>query len=900
MSKHLVSGIQPDRLPAAIAEIMDNLDDLIWSLRLPDLIPIYFNQTATQVYGASCQGLLEDPWCWLEGVAAADRGKVRDAIAKAQVHNSCLVNYHVVTDGCVHYYSARLKVFRDTDGCPMRLDAIATLFGEIGDPHKLESFDSKFRHKETEAIFLQGESRYSDLVEQQRDLILRSLPDTTITFANDALCDILNCELEEIIGRKWIDFADLNALGDLLDSVVALSLQNSSFIVVNRDLRPNGQSGWLQWIKQGVFDQQGQLIEIQSVGRDITALKQSELALKQLNQELEQRIEQRTGELKLSEERNSAILHALPDLLLLLKPDGTCVQCITPSITNQNLFIPIKHHISEVLSPETLESQLKLYAKAIATGESQTYEHKVIKFGKPFYEEVRISPYRDDELLVIVRDITARKQAEERLVKSDAHLKTAQRIGKLGSWEYDIQTDKATWSEEVFRIFGRDPVMSEPSYLELKNYIHPEDFAYFDQTVKNAVQNCLPYDVDYRICHGDGTLTYVSVKAEIICDATGQPVQIVGTVLDISDRKLAELELLRSRDLRESLFNESTDALFLVDPQTLLTTDCNLPAVALFEAEDKSHLIGIEGHILQRYQFSPEELQEIVIDVNKYGFWSREVEYITLKGKHFWGNLAVKVIEIAGKSINLVRVTDISDRKRFETQILKTSQQLESTNHELESFCYSVSHDLRAPLRHINGFVNALRQQINQQNSIGDPKIIHYLEIIDQSSQKMGQLIDGLLSLSRYGRRPLEFQQLKVRDLVDAALEIISADPSFNTNVQFEIDELPELVGDPTLLEQVFRNLISNAIKFSRNHPQPCVSITSLPDRTVIIKDNGVGFQMEYADKLFGAFQRLHNERDFEGTGIGLAIVQRIVQRHHGKVWAESQPNQGAAFFIQI
>ena len=764
MSKHQVSGVQTDRLPMAIAEIMDNLDDLIWALALPDLMPIYFNRAAMQIYGDRCQEP-KDLWCWLEVVVAADQAKVREAIQKAQVSGSCLVNYRVVIDGCVHYYSARLKVFRDTDGCPMRLDAIATLCKE---------FDDQLQ-EETPA-----------------------------------------------------------------------------------------------------------------------------LAIKQLNQELELRVEQRTIELKLSEERKSAILHSLPDLLLLLKPDGTCVQCITPSLANQNLFVPIKDHISEVLAPETLKSQLKLYAKAIATGESQIYEHKVIKFGKPYYEEVRISPYCDDELLVIVRDITAKKLAEERLVKSDAHLKAAQRISKLGSWEYEPSTGNLIWSEEVYRIYGLDSQLPPPSYDQLQQYIHPEDWQHFDQTVRNAILAGQSYDLEHRIVHADGALLYVLARGEIIFDADGNLTHIIGTAMDVTDRKLAELELVRSRDLREGLFNESTDALFLVNSQTLLTTDCNLPAVTLFEAEDKSQLIGIEGHILQRYQFSPEELQEIVIDVNNHGFWNREVEYVTLKGKRFWGNLAVKVIEIASNSINLVRVSDISDRKHFESQILKTSQQLESTNHELESFCYSVSHDLRAPLRHINGFVNALRQQINKQDAIDDPKIIHYLEVIDQSSQKMGQLIDGLLSLSRYGRRSLEFRQLKVRNLVDAAIEIVCGDSDCLANVQFEIGELPDVVGDPTLLEQVFRNLISNAIKFSRNHSQPRVSITSLPDRTVMIKDNGVGFQMEYADKLFGAFQRLHSERDFEGTGIGLAIVQRIVQRHHGKVWAESQPNQGATFFIQI
>jgi signal transduction histidine kinase len=176
----------------------------------------------------------------------------------------------------------------------------------------------------------------------------------------------------------------------------------------------------------------------------------------------------------------------------------------------------------------------------------------------------------------------------------------------------------------------------------------------------------------------------------------------------------------------------------------------------------------------------------------------------------------------------------------------------------------------------------------------------HYLEVVAASSKKMGDLIDGLLTLSRYGRKSLESKPLSIRELVNEAIEIIQIDPSHNLLVEFAIGDLPMAIGDRTLLQQVFRNLIGNAVKFSRNHPHPIIEIDSLPDGTIRIKDNGVGFQMEYADKLFGAFQRLHNEKEFEGTGIGLAIVQRIIQRHGGSIWAEGYPERGATFFLKI
>jgi light-regulated signal transduction histidine kinase (bacteriophytochrome) len=254
-----------------------------------------------------------------------------------------------------------------------------------------------------------------------------------------------------------------------------------------------------------------------------------------------------------------------------------------------------------------------------------------------------------------------------------------------------------------------------------------------------------------------------------------------------------------------------------------------------------------------------------------------------------------------GKDELLVIVRDISDRKLAEAKILETAHQLANTNRELETFSYSVSHDLRAPLRHMNGFVNALQLQLQKHHQVlNDPKVAHYLQVIENSSQKMGNLIDGLLTLSRYGRRPLESKQVSIRELVDEAIEIIQSDPHHNPLVKFTIADLPIKYGDRTLLQQVFYNLISNAVKFSRNQSDPHIEIDSLPDATIRIKDNGVGFQMEYADKLFGAFQILHSQSEFEGTGIGLAIVQRIVQRHSGSVWAEGSPNQGATFFVKI
>ncbi len=238
----------------------------------------------------------------------------------------------------------------------------------------------------------------------------------------------------------------------------------------------------------------------------------------------------------------------------------------------------------------------------------------------------------------------------------------------------------------------------------------------------------------------------------------------------------------------------------------------------------------------------------------------------------------------------------------LEQRVLERTVQLEAANRELDAFSYSVPHDLRAPLRHIRGFVDALAQQLQRSGAIAEPKVAHYIEVIQDSSQKMGQLINGLLTLSRVGRQQLTSVPVHLRQLVDAAIALIISETETGEErpIEFRIGDLPTVIGDPILLQQVFTNLIDNAVKFSCVRQQAMIEIGTLPDRTIFVKDNGVGFQMEYADQLFGAFQRLHSKREFKGTGIGLAIVQRIILRHGGTIWAESTPNQGATFYFKL
>ena len=226
-------------------------------------------------------------------------------------------------------------------------------------------------------------------------------------------------------------------------------------------------------------------------------------------------------------------------------------------------------------------------------------------------------------------------------------------------------------------------------------------------------------------------------------------------------------------------------------------------------------------------------------------------------------------------------------------------QALEALNHDLESFSYSVSHDLRSPLRHIHGFSKILQADFSSELPAEAQR---YLSRIESGAERMGHLIDDLLNFSRLGRRNIECQPVPLRLMVDGLVEELS-DGFAGREIKWQMEPLPVIQADPALLKQILLNLLGNAIKFTRTRPHARIEIGSrvLPQGTAIyVRDNGVGFDMKFADKLFGVFQRLHRLEEFEGTGVGLATVARIVHKHGGAVWAESAPEQGATFYFTL
>jgi signal transduction histidine kinase len=283
--------------------------------------------------------------------------------------------------------------------------------------------------------------------------------------------------------------------------------------------------------------------------------------------------------------------------------------------------------------------------------------------------------------------------------------------------------------------------------------------------------------------------------------------------------------------------------------------------------------------------------------------WATQSFQWVLMG-NFWRDLvSARGAETSARELSQELEQRVAERtqqlEQANAELAQSNSQLEAANRELEAFSYSVSHDLRAPLRAINGFSSALAEDYSDTLP---PAGMGYLEIIRRNTLHMSDLIDGMLKFSRTSRQPLELCEVQMESLARQALAQVQEECDIRpVNVTFGF--LPDCRGDAMLLRQVWYNLLSNAFKFTRKCEAPRIEVGAQNDdggMVYFVRDNGSGFDMQYAARLFGVFQRLHRSEEFEGTGVGLAIAKRILQRHGGRIWAEAKPGEGAVFYFTL
>lgn len=568
----------------------------------------------------------------------------------------------------------------------------------------------------------------------------------------------------------------------------------------------------------------------------------------------------------------------------------------------------------EVFSADLIQFWKNLYVRAL-NGEAFTIElHIPLKNSdESRWDEITFNPIVNNEEVIGVacreRNITESKVYQQKLLAVNNQLEMAQQIARLGYWSHDLKSDVLFWSKEVYTIFGVEEDVFKSDFNSFFNRVHPDDRAEFIKQ-QNLVLQGAPLQLEHRIILPDNQVRYVLQQGTVIYNDAKEPVFVEGTIQDITEAKNAAEILKVNEEQLNLIYNTTAGIIFLIgvenngeDFRFISMNNAGLTAIGIQEKDLFGQLVQ---HVI------PEPSLSLVlakyreaIQLQTAVVWQEETTYPT--GTKTGVVTVTPIFDNDGNCVRLVgSVKDITEQKLSELrlkdlydQLEQRAAQLQISNTELERFAYIASHDLQEPLRMISSFLQLLEKKY--QDSI-DEKGREYIRFAVDGSLRMKYLINDLLDYSRVSTRRQHLEEVRIDFVINDVLQ----------NLRLRIEEKHAVVktstlpllpnADKTQMIQLFQNLIGNALKYSGNKP-PLIEIEAIEKEDewlFSVKDNGIGFDKRFADKIFVIFQRLHNRSEYSGTGIGLAICKKIIDRHGGKIYAESVPGEGSTFWFTI
>lgn len=663
-------------------------------------------------------------------------------------------------------------------------------------------------------------------------------------------------------------------------------------------------------------------------------LAQAHSELRQAHAVLERRVQERTAELternkelareiaerkraeaavRVSEARKTAVMEAALDAIVVIDHEGRLIEF---NAAAEKMFGHRRTDVvgallaDVIIPPARRDRQNAGLSPYLSRGEptpiGRRIEVEAVRAdGSQFPAEVAIVriPSEGDAMFTgYIRDISERRQAAMALQLSEQRFRRLSESGIVGVVISDSNGVARESNDTYLSILGYTRADLEAGVIRSDTIHLPEWAAEHEAARKQllATGTIWPWETEFQ--RKDGTRVPVLVAVTAI-----DPPHVLSIVLDLTAQKRAEEVLLSLRELREAdalvraLLEAAPDAMVIVDQNGQVVL-INAQAERMF-GYPRAELVGqsVERLVPERYHgvhaghrhgyFGDPKLRAMGAGLDLFARRKDGVEF----------PVEVSLSPLSTKDGLLVSgaIRDISERRRAEIELRRAKEAAESAIGELEAFSYSVAHDLRAPLRAINGFSMALTEDFG--TALG-PQANSYLERISAGATRMGELIDALLSLSRVSRTDPAFVPVKIGSIAEGiAGQLRAAEPGRATD--FVIDGSLMAEGDPSLLRALLENLLGNAWKFSAKRDRGRIEFGRTEKEGVkafFVRDNGAGFDMKYAGKLFAPFQRLHAVTEFPGTGIGLATVERIVRRHSGRVWAESVVGQGATFYFTL
>jgi PAS domain S-box-containing protein len=772
--------------------------------------------------------------------------------------------------------------------------------GIIKDIHSIAVYDAEKRivfgviqditeQKRVEAALNESITTYSTLVEKIPDGVYKSTHNGKFIEANPAMVKILGYKNKEELLAIDIN-KDLYFDESERDSLTLGALKNE--LEVFRIRKKDGSEIWVEDNGWYTFDQAGNTLYHEGVLRDITERRQAEEELRETKEYLE----------------NLLTYANSPIIVWDAQYRITTFNKAFERLTGHNISEVLNKPVDMLLAEPSRELSLEYIKQATSGSRWEAVEINILDVKGVIHTLLWNSAtiYAPDgktsiatiaqgqDITQRILDLTLLKESEELWRKIIDTSPDGIAITTLDG--FILKT-----SQRGIQMLGFD---SEDEI------INRSLFDFIDETDHLKAQNLIGLMLggqytgpsEYLMVRKDGSRFFAEANAEVIRDANGEPKSILIITRDISERKEAEVALRESDELNRSLLQTIPFGMEIVDEEGNI----------LFLSDNLKQMFGeniLGGKCWTLYRDDKNQCIDCPLHEGiTIGRTSSYEAHDVMGGRTF--NVSHTGTMFQGKKAMLEIFQDITDRKRAEEEVIRLNteleqrvfdrtSQLEAANKDLEAFSYSVSHDLRTPLRALDGFANILMEDYA---AVLDDEGKRMLKIIISNANNMGHLIDELLSFSRLGRTGISYSEINMREMAESVFNEYASETD-KEKISFSLPDIPNASGDPAMIRQVWVNLITNAIKFTSKKPDRNIEIGFIPgnnETVYFVRDNGAGFDMANSSNMFGVFKRLHTTKEFDGTGVGLAIVKRIVQRHKGSVRAEGVVNEGATIYFSI
>ncbi|MDP4224422.1 MAG: PAS domain S-box protein [Bacteroidota bacterium] len=737
----------------------------------------------------------------------------------------------------------------------------------------------------------ESEEKYRQLVESANSIIMKADHEGFITFMNKYALNFFGYTEEEVIGRHFIGTTtpEKDSMNRDLTELTGRILRNPENFLTNENenMRKDGTRVWISWTNKAILDKKGKLTGILSIGNDVTAFREIEKALAQ------------------SEEKYRKIVETAAEGVIILSPENRF------NYVNNKMAEMLGYTTEEILGKSGLDFMYDdVSEEIIRIRKKAKYSHVKgeIKFrrkdGSLLWTSFNTSPLYDDKgkyigILSMLTDITNSKKSEEELYRSEERFRTAFEEGAIAM---AIVTVKGEFLR-VNRAFSLLTGYSQEELMKMKfqNLTHPDDLelnlAGLSRLIEGEIKS---FRMEKRYIRKNGEIIWVDMSTAPVMDKYGKIEYLVTHIQDINKRKKVQTELEASREKleialdsghigiwqrnlknEEVIWDERMEKIFGIAPGSFGKT--NKAFEELINEEDIPHFRNAVS-----YSLETGSLMETVFRVRPGDGNSKYISTKALVNKNE-----------SGSPVSLTGVCfDVTAMKRgAESAIVKLNEELLRSNKELESFAYVASHDLQEPLRMISSFTQMLEKQYGDKL---DQNAREYIKYAVDGAKRMYDLINGLLAYSRIQTKGKEFQQVNMADVLEKVkrnLRLLITEK----NAVITANDLPVVFADESQMIQLVQNLVENGIKFSMDKPRIHIESRNMSDNYIFsVKDRGIGIEAQYFDRIFKIFQRLMPKDEYEGTGIGLAICRRIVERHNGRIWVESKPGKGSTFFFTI